>query len=128
MDVDDIDIDSYFAADNNNSHAAHVEDEVSIPVGRLLPALRAYFAACTDHDVSDEEVVTMCQDFTHRVDSLAHGLLGAFGIVFEYEHLLETAAVSTSTVKSVIDEDPRLQARSAADDDPRLLHPLCPPS
>ncbi len=69
MEVDDIDIDSYFAADDNNSHAAQVEDDVSIPVGRLLPALRAYFAACTNHDVSDEEVVTMCEDFTHRVES-----------------------------------------------------------
>jgi hypothetical protein len=104
---------------DSSNHAADDEDEVSIPVARLFPALRAYFTACTDDDVPDENIVSMCQDFEHRVESLAQALFGAFGVAFEYEHLLETTttAVSTSAMK-----------KSAVEEDPRLRHPLCPPS
>jgi hypothetical protein len=122
MDIDENDYDS-------SNHVAD-DDDVSIPVARLLPALRAYYNAhCNGDDVPEDDLLTLCQDYQHCVSSLAHALHGAFGVAFEYEHLLEsTATVSSSAVKNVIDDDPRLQARSAIDEDPRLRHPLCPPS
>ncbi len=104
---------------DSSNHAADDEGEVSIPVARLFPALRAYFAECTNHDMSDEGVMSICRDYETNVKQLVQALHGAFGVAFEYEHLLEatTTAVSTSAMK-----------KSAVEEDPRLRHPLCPPS
>ncbi len=89
------------------------EDEIFIPASTLYHALRAYYTTVAGDVVSDDDVRTVCRDYESKVKELAQALNDGFGVAFEYEHLLETTA-------SV--------ARSAIDEDPRLRHPLCPPS
>jgi hypothetical protein len=94
--------------------------EHSLPVDVLICALTEYFVDVGRPDVSDARIRRIAQRHSHRLKELARTLEDGFDRPFRYMHLLGLSVAAASKMP---------EAAVATDEsDPRLRHPLCPPS
>jgi hypothetical protein len=102
-------------------------DEVSLPEPILLDALREYYAQHVAASAAESDLLDIAGAYSNSVRYLSRLLENAFGNPFEFEHLIGGAdssggSAASSTVSAA-------SSSALADNvDPRLGHPLCPPS